>query len=180
MRRFFSAVLVTSLAMTAATVWAASRAESYELPNHGELILSMPEDWISEVNQSPGKRPPTISIGPKSGRPFLVLVTPIWPIGDGGKTDEATLRRLTTALAAEAQPQAVEAALPIKELVGTDGQGFYFAATDKAPKPGEYKYLAQGMIRVGEIALGFTILSNDGQADLVTSALQLLVTARHE
>ena len=180
MRRLSPALLVTSLAMAAATVWAAPRTESYKLLDHGELIFSMPKEWISDVNQPPGELPPTISIGPKSGRPFQVLVTPVWPIGDGGKTDEPTLRRITTALAAEAQPQAVEAALPLKELVGTDGHGFYFTATDRAPKPGEYKFLAQGMIRVGEIALAFTVLSNDGQADIVTSSLQLLANARHK
>jgi hypothetical protein len=82
-------------------------------------------------------------------------------------------------LAHEATSQSVERVLPIQEIKGVDGRGFYFAATDRAPKPGEYKYLTQGMIRVGEIALAFTILTNDGEESVVQAALKILRTAAH-
>jgi hypothetical protein len=29
----------------------------------------------------------------------------------------------------------------LQELKGTEGRGIYFSATDRAPDPGEYKYL---------------------------------------
>ena len=66
------------------------------------------------------------------------------------------------------------------ELQGTAGKGFYFCATDRAPKPGEYKYLTQGTIRVGELLVTFTILTNDGQAGVVSGAMMMLKTARHK
>ena len=73
----------------------------------------------------------------------------------------------------------MEGALPIQEFKGTEGRGFYFSATDRAPVPGEYKYLTQGIIRVGEIALAFTVLTNDGQEAVVKAALAVLQTAVH-
>jgi hypothetical protein len=73
----------------------------------------------------------------------------------------------------------VESALPLQEIKGVDGRGCYFTATDRAPRPGEAKYLAQGIIRVGEIVLAFTVLTNDGQEAVVRSAFDMLRTAVH-
>jgi hypothetical protein len=58
--------------------------------------------------------------------------------------------------------------------------GFYFAATDRAPKPDEYKFLTQGVVRVGELSVTFTILTNDGQDAVVKQALDALKGATQE
>ena len=49
----------------------------------------------------------------------------------------------------------------------------------KAPKPGEYKYMTQGMLVVRELAVSFTILTNDGQQQVVQDALTMLKSATH-
>ena len=54
-----------------------------------------------------------------------------------------------------------------------------FFSTDRAPKPDEYKYMTQGMILVGDIALTFTILTNDGQEIVITNALSMLKSSTH-
>jgi len=41
--------------------------------------------------------------------------------------------------AQSALSQAVEKSLPVQELRGGNAQGSYFSATDRAPKPGEFK-----------------------------------------
>ena len=46
--------------------------------------------------------------------------------------------------------------------------------TNSAPKPGEFKYLTQGIAHVGDINLAFTILTNDGQETVVTDALDMI------
>jgi hypothetical protein len=51
--------------------------------------------------------------------------------------------------------------------------------TDKAPNPGEYKYLTQGMLRVSELVVSFSILTNDGQEQVREDALALLKSAVH-
>jgi hypothetical protein len=179
MHKVAQVLLVTSL-ITGNTAWAAPHPESFQLPKHGELQLAVPEGWVSKLNQPPGEVPPTISIGTKAGQPFEVKITPFWRKGEDGRVYESALREQTEAAAAEAQPQAVEKKLTLKEITGTEGRGYYFTATDRAPKPGEYKYMAQGMLKLGNLALAFTVLSNDGQADLLATALQLLSTAEHK
>lgn len=81
--------------------------------------------------------------------------------------------------AEHARPQAVEHDINLKELKGASGIGYYFFATDRAPKPDEYKYMTQGMILVGDIALAFTILTNDGQDNVIADALSMLKNAVH-
>jgi len=51
--------------------------------------------------------------------------------------------------------------------------------TARAPAPREYKYLTRGIVRVGEIALAFTVLTNDGQEGVVKATLKMLRTALH-
>ena len=93
---------------------------------------------------------------------------------------EKRLRELETKAAERIKHQAVEKTIPLKEIRGTEGKGFYYFATDRAPKPGEYKYLNQGKLLVGELIVIFTILTNDGQEAVVSSALEMLKTARHQ
>jgi hypothetical protein len=54
---------------------------------------------------------------------------------------------------------------------GESGMGYYFSATDRAPKPGEFKYLTQGILHIGELVASFTILSNDGGEANASDAL---------
>ncbi|HEY7676568.1 MAG TPA: hypothetical protein VIG69_05830, partial [Candidatus Methylomirabilis sp.] len=69
--------------------------------------------------------------------------------------------------------------IEVRELQGVAARGYYFSATDRAPKPGEYKFMTQGMLRVGSLLVTFTILTNDGQGNIVADALAMLRSARH-
>jgi hypothetical protein len=175
-------VLLLACGWVAASAVAASGVSphSYDLPDHGALTLLVPDGWTSEFKQPPNRLPPTIGLKPRSGMPFAVLVTAGWPTGPASKIpDEASMRSEVVAAAKGAASQSVEGALPVQEIEGVDGAGFYFAATDRAPNPGEYKYLTQGVIRVGGISLAFTVLTNDGQEPVVRSALEMLRTAEY-
>ena len=70
-----------------------------------------------------------------------------------------------------------ESFLPLEELSGAKGPGYYFSATDKAPKPEEFAYLTQGMLLVGELAVTFSVLTNDGQEKVRDAALDMLKRA---
>ena len=67
----------------------------------------------------------------------------------------------------------------IKELKGPSAIGYYFSVTERSPKPGEYKYMTQGMLRVGELVPTFTILTNDGAESVVADSLAMLQGAIH-
>jgi hypothetical protein len=122
-----------------------------------------------------------LKFGPKSGPSFEILVTPLWSItGNTPAHDPASLRKEVESAAKAAQPQAVEKVIEIKTLKGDSGAGYYFSATDRQPKPGEYKYLTQGIVPAGELVVTFTILSNDGEQATVDAALLLLKDLRQK
>jgi hypothetical protein len=140
----------------------------------------MPEGWVGEMKQPESQLPPTITMTPRSGAKFVITMTVAWPMTSARKMlDQDTIRSAVAGAAKSAEPESVEGVLPLQEIKGVDGRGFYFTATDRAPKPGEAKYLTQGIIRVGEISLAFTVLTNDGQEAVVRAALEMLRTAVH-
>jgi hypothetical protein len=69
--------------------------------------------------------------------------------------------------------------IKVNEFAGTAGPGFYFFATDAAPGPGGYKFMNRGMLKVGDLAVTFTILTNEGQDGIVRAALEMLKSAVH-
>jgi hypothetical protein len=147
----------------------------FPLPDHGTLIVAAPASWGDRVSQPPGRLPPTLKFSPKTGRPFKVLVTPLW--GSAGRTlslDSAGIRKEVEDTAAEAQSSAVEKVLEVKALKGAGGAGWYFSATDRAPKPGEFKFMTQGIVPAGDLQIAFTILTNDGQSAAIKVALRLV------
>jgi hypothetical protein len=169
---------VVFIVIAGSAIASAGSLHMFELPDHGALALVLPDGWAAKVRQAPNRLPPTIMMRPVADAAGELIVTAVWPIGSATKVpDEATLRSEVEELAKNAASQSVERVLAVQEIKGVDGRGFYFAATDRAPKPGEYKYLTQGIIRVGEIALAFTVLTNDGQEAVVQSALKVLRTA---
>jgi hypothetical protein len=68
-------------------------------------------------------------------------------------------------------PQSQEKNLPLSPLAGTEARGYVFHATDPSPKPGEFKYVYQGAVAVGNVLATFTALYNSGGEDDAKSAL---------
>jgi hypothetical protein len=148
---------------------------SYPLPEHGTFQVKVPESWKDSVARPGGGLPPTITFAPKAGAPFKILVTPLWPAQPDAKKPTADeLKEKVQRAADGAAPQAVEKTIEVKLLKGPTNIGYYFAATDRAPKPGEFKFLNQGMVTVEDLLVTFTILTNDGQDAAVTAALSML------
>jgi hypothetical protein len=174
MRNVFGALM----AIVAVACWpglAAAAPQSFVLPGHGTLLLNVPDGWKSNPQQPPGGLPPTIGFGEQSGASFVVLLTPVWGSSPGGAApDDAKIKSTVASAARSAETQSVEGSLSLQNLVSASGRGYYFRATDRAPKPGEWKYLTQGMIRTGAIALTFTVLTNDGQAAIEKAALEMI------
>ena len=158
----------------------APKAQQFALPDHGQLELLVPESWHAELHQPAGPLPPTITLTPSSGAPFQVLITAVWPLRAGASLPNlAAIHDQVAAAARALGPDSVEKVLIVREIGGAGNQGYYFAATDPAPKPGEFKYLAQGIVHLGEVNLAFTILTNDGQEAVVKAALDLVRRASH-
>ena len=155
-------------------------ARTYALPGHGALQLQVPQSWREVLHQTSNELPPIILFTPTDGKAFKIAVTPLYPHGIGmAQPTLADMRKSVEMAVEEARKQAVEKELPIHELKGPSVNGYYFSATDKAPKPGEYKYMTQGFFLAGGLAPTFTILTNDGSENVAAEALAMLRNAVH-
>lgn len=152
----------------------------YELPNLDTLELVLPAGWQDEQDVPPGGIPLTIRLHPVAGAPFEVFVTPESPEPTAGEVrDTEALREVVRDAAERIRPQAVEETIEVRRLQGRSGVGFYFAASDRAPQPEEFRYMNQGALQVGELTLWFTILTNDGQDAVIAEAIAMLQSAVH-
>ena len=125
------------------------------------------------------KFPPTIVFTPPESNEFEILITPMWSTRTGAVPKKDEMQRMVAEVAEAARRQAVERSIPIVEMQGNSGIGYYFSATDRAPKSDEFRYMTQGVLRIGELAATFTILTNDGGELIASDALELLKGARY-
>jgi hypothetical protein len=148
--------------------------KSFSLPDNSKLELAIPAGWKDELKAQ------AIALTPRDGAPFQVVVTPIARQRPGTSADTSIrMRQSVQDHADKVKPSAVEPILTAEALPGAPGPGFYFSATDREPKPGEFKYLTQGMLLVGDVVVGFSILTNDGQEKVKDEALAMLKSASH-
>jgi hypothetical protein len=178
--RLLFAFTVGALVATLASADDTVTARRFPLPQMGELELTMPYSWKDQLRQPPQGLPPTISLTPATGNSFQVLITPKWEVRPGVFVpSKKEIRNQVQGAADRAKSRAVETTINLRELVGASGGGYYFSATDRAPNPGEFKYMTQGALRVGEIALMFTVLTNDGAESVFPESLAMLRSAKH-
>ena len=150
------------------------------MPGHGWFVLSVPGEWAVRVSQKAGGLPPTIVFRAKEPLKFKILVSPQWSSrGDPRFASLKTARKYVENAANSAAPGAVDTMMLLRELTGTSGRGYYFAATGRAPKPGEYRYTMQGALVVGKLITTFTILTDTGAGEATARALSMMESAKH-
>ncbi len=153
---------------------------SYVLSNNGSLQLTVSDTWRDKTEQPLNQFPPTIVFTPLNGTDFHISVSPMWPYKENLVMPSIEdIEQLVDIAAENAKDQAVENSITINEFENKLNKGYYYSATDKAPKPGEYKYMTQGMIRIGELFVTFTILTNDNSITIVDDALKMISGAVH-
>jgi len=155
-------------------------SKEYALPDNGSFHLSAPKSWNDRINDSPELTLPAIEFNPNAGDKFSVLITPMWTKKTNDLPDNEALKDHIQSAANKALPNAVESQIVIRNIDGLSAYGFYYLATDRAPKPGEYKYMTQGIVRTGDLLLGFTILTNDGQDDIIQTAIKMIKNSYHK
>ena len=173
--------MVLSLMLAVAPAFAdATAVRDYALGQHGSLQLTVPVSWKDSVTQPPNGLSPTIAFVPERGAAFRVLLTPIWSDRSGAVLPVAAdIRKKVEQAAAQAKAQALEPDVAVQEMNGTTGSGYHYAVTDRAPKPGEFKRMNQGMLRVGDLLVSFTILSHDAADPVNAEATAMLEGAVH-
>src|SRR5262249_38449342 len=120
----------------------------------------------------------TIVFTPRESVQFELSVTPSWQAMESNAADaEKFARAGVERFVDEVRASAVENQLPLIKLQGASGTGFYFSATDKSPKPNDYRHLTQGLLNVGRVSVAFTLLTHDSQDDVATKTIAMLKRA---
>jgi hypothetical protein len=158
----------------------AASSSHIALPGGGELWLAIPVTWNQRFESPDKNTPPSVWLTARQGPTFNVLMTPLTgtPMA-AAMLDDNKLRAIVTSAARSALSQSVEMTIPVRDLTGPEAHGFYYSATDRAPKPDEWKYLTQGMVNIDGAPFAFTILTNDGQEGIAKAALDLIRNASH-
>jgi len=170
--------LFLAFATATAAVAADGETKKYALPDKTSLELSVPAGWKDELQAKEGSTPATIFFTPREGAPFKVFVIPLGR-ARADATTSIQMRQSVQNAADKVKPRAVETILIAEEFKGASGPGYYFSATDRAPPAGEFKYLTQGMLLVGEVVVSFGVLTNDGQENVKEQAFSMLKGAAH-
>ena len=151
----------------------------YRVNDQNVLVLEIPEKWLDKI-QRPKDLPPTIIFKPERMPAMAIHVTPMWNPGrDKDFNSPERILKILQDGGNKSLPEAVEKELKFRELKGKTGLGYYFSITDKAPaiKAGEYKYMSQGGIPVGNLLVMFTILSNEKDAVDIPIAREIIANA---
>lgn len=159
----------------------AAEVGRYALADRGAIVLSLPDGWRDEVKSAGPKLPPTIIFFSSSDRGFQVLVAPIWPFkADIPKPTPESSRDSVQRAADSVRSQAVEKDLKIEGFKGPETHASFFSVTDRARKPGEYRYMTQGIMGLDDLRVTSAILMNEGRNVIVPKALDMLKGARRE
>ena len=150
----------------------------YPLGERGTLVVTAPAAWTEDVRRKEDL-PPTIFYSPAGKQ--QVMMTPLWHARpDMPRFSRESVRHNVEQGLKAIREQALEKDIPIVEFKGKAGAGWYYDATDKAPKPGEFRYLRQGMLMLsGEVILWFTILTNERKDPALAGAMRMLQGAMH-
>lgn len=179
MKKAIVAALLLTAASSQLPALERTKARAYTVPDHGSLELQVPASWKDDVQQPPDRLPPTITLRTVTGPEIEIHVTPLWsPTSDKGFNDPARVRQLVESDRQEIASEAAEKEIAIVSLEGAEAHGYYFMATDKSPKPGEYEYLVRAGISVGDLLLSTTILSHEKNSAAMQDALAALKNAR--
>jgi hypothetical protein len=153
--------------------------QRFDLGNRRVLEMLVPSGWSAVVRKRQDHSINEIAFGPSRGVPFEVSMTPVWSTksADADARGRA-LRELVGRYIDSVKPHAVETELDVVKLDGASVTGFYFSATDKSPRPADYKYLTQGVAQVEDLQINFKILTHDGQDQVVRDAISMLKSVR--
>jgi len=153
--------------------------KKYPILEHGALELNVPTSWKGKMHKPQENMPPTIIFDPAKGNDFEVMITVLWSkTGEQGFNSQDNVRTLVEKEGQKLLPNAVETKIVLQEIQGVDHTGFYFIVTDKAPNPGEYRYMTHGAIGVGNLLLSATILHRVKESESAREALSALREAK--
>lgn len=146
-----------------------------------DLVLAIPDDWTAQVRPTLPGQPHAATISGPSREALMLLFSPIGPVRpDAPRPTAERVRAMVERAAAAVKSSAEESELTIRDLEIPGAVACYFSATDRQPRPGEYKHLSQGAIGIDEYLVTFTVLMNGNADELRSQALAALRSLRRQ
>jgi len=165
----------TSLLLMGAVSWAASPKAGSATKAFTLSGVSVTMNWDAHwtVQDAAPDAPDTVKFETADPMQMSVLLS-AGQVAAGADEDEfraAVMDKTST----EFLQQSVEKELKVEPFGSGDIHGSRVCATDRAPKPNEYKYICQGILTYHGSAVIFTMLYNDSgkvDADKALKALE--------
>ena len=178
---FFLGLLVCPVAVLATESDSQSNTviREYPIPEHGMLVLDVPEQW-NVTYYEPGDKPSPIIIFYPQEKPydFQLTVSPLWDDGfQRDITDLAYIKNFITRVGQDTLRYSDQAELELKEIIGTGGQGYYFELSDSSAPEGEFRFLTQGALSLNDVLLVFAFFSNKDQDPRAMTTLEIMQKA---
>ena len=151
----------------------------YRITKNRVLKLNFPLDWKDDIAPATDNSSYTIKLNPSS---FVVttraVINVFWDTKGEKKFNNAEQVKLKLEKKGKRLLEnAVQSRLNLKEIKGKTSLGYYYLLTDKAPKPGGYKFIIQGGLGVGNLLIMYTIFSNEKYSEFSTLILKMVTTA---
>ncbi len=145
------------------------------------LVLKVPLAWkqIDRSSDDGAVRSYVFTAG--EGKAFRVTVTPMaGHLLKFGFSRPENIQAMVENEGTDLLANAVESKVRVEELRAPDVVGYHFTLTDRAPKPGEFKYMIEGARGFPQMLVMFTILTHDPQAEVCREALSMIAASRVE
>ena len=157
------------------TFMTSALGKEYEIKNQnfGSIEINIPEHATAEEK---GQNANALHYSFADEKSTL-MVTFIF--GAPKKLTDVELKSTVQGTGQKMLDSAVENELHLSSLKLKDGLAYYFSLTDKAPKPGEYEYMSQGLASLGEILVSFTVLHNDESMKQKPSWIASIESLKH-
>lgn len=180
MRRFCLLILISLVTMTldgSHHAWAGNSAlREFRISNQGYLRLAVPAGWKVEAQRPITEQDPTIIFSPPQGNAFKLLLTVQWD-SDPGFNSSSQINALLGKEWQGMAPSFKETRYEAHIIQGAVARGFYFLATDKEPKPGEYEFMLRGGVGFGKLLLSAILIFQEKDSPVVADTLNLLKSA---
>ena len=145
------------------------------------LVLEMPLVWKQIDRSAADDTVRSFMFTAGEGKAFKVIVTPLAAqMLKFGFSRPENIRALVENEGTDLLLNAVESKVRLEELRAGDVVGYYFTLTDRAPKPGEFKYMIEGARGFPQMLVMFTILTHDRQSEVCREALSMIAASRVE
>jgi hypothetical protein len=139
-----------SISLSWDSAWQVAPPDNGPPPNAAQFQLADPHDMLVQISAQ--ERPPDADV-------------------------DAYMRHVIDSAVKEFQKSSVEKKLEPRAFSKDGTRGYTVCATDRAPKPDEFKYVCQGIATNDELAVIFTVLYNERgkqSAEKATAALEAL------